>query len=122
MASLWAHPLAGSGRSNIFLNEVGSNLNCKSYLEFFHEDGFADSSLLGLFLGLLILQPDTKKRKNNIIAAVDLKEIRQSPKDTQFFTLGNPDEQWKNDPENYYGSTIGNFLVLLSLFDFNCTF
>ena len=109
VSSLWAHPLAGFGSSYIFINEVGSNLDCKSYLEFFREDGFADSALLGLFLGILILQPDTKKRKNNIIAAFDMKELRESPKDTQFFTLGNPDDQWKTDSESYYGDTIGNF-------------
>ena len=112
ISSLWAHPLAngraGAGPAYIFINEIGSNLNCKSYLEFFHEGGFDDEALLGLFLGILILQPDVRKKKNNIIAMFDLKIIRDLPKDTKFFVLGNPEDNWIPDAENYYGASFGN--------------
>ena len=108
ISSLWAFPLAqgGTGPAYIFINEMGTNLNCKSYLEFFRESGFNDEALLGLFLGVLILSPDLRRKKNHIVAMFDLKEIRDSPNSAKYFVLGNPDDNWTSDTENYYGTSI----------------
>ena len=98
-----AHPLK---RGYVTINEIGSNFEDKSYLEFFSDDGFGYDIIAGLFFGILILMPNSQrgqKRKMKIVAAMDLNEMRESPSNTRFFVLGNPDSTWLVPGTEYYG-------------------
>ena len=107
---MWAHAVPiGYRPPFVVINEVGSNHGLNSFIEIYAQDGFNDEILQRLHLGIVVLQPDVSNNKLRIIAAVDLAVLRDSPRDSQFFVIGNPEQQWISDEPNYYGSTLTAF-------------
>ena len=104
---MWAHAVPiGYRPPFVVINEVGSNHRLNSFIEIFAQDGFNDEILQRLHFGIVVLQPDVSNNKLRIIAAIDLAVLRDSPRDSQFFVIGNPEQQWISDAPNYYGSTL----------------
>ena len=106
LSGSWAHPLPGS--NFILINELAVNYGLNSFIELFSQNGFQeeDEELDQLYLGISILQPDVKHGRLKVIMAVDLTMIRTSRMNSSFFVLGNPDDLWITNRDEYYGSTL----------------
>ena len=105
---VWSHPLGY--QSWALINEVVSNygFSKNSYIELFAGNGFNDNVLNQLYCGILVVDPELrgKRSKVRIVAAFDLKLLRESNKASQYFVLGNPKSEWTPEDEEIFNDKI----------------
>ena len=111
-----ANPIPTCG--NLLLNELAIDYGEHSFIELYATEDMTEERFKDLFYGLIIIQPNSGKRRAKVRAIIDLHQLKQPKAGARYFVFGNPKEDLITVSEDdYFGTPLAADVTHIKLYD-----